>query len=42
MAATLAYTYIGLKHVNNVVATIVDRYYFMINMAMSMAKEEET
>ena len=32
VAATLAYTYIGLTYVNNVVATIVYRYYFMINM----------
>ena len=32
VAATLAYTYVGLTYVNNVVATIVHRYYFMINM----------
>ena len=34
VAATLAYTYVGLKYVNNVVATIVHRYYFMINIVM--------
>ena len=34
VAATLVYTYVGLKYVNNVVATIVHRYYFMINIAM--------
>ena len=32
VAATLAYTYVGLTYVNNVVATIVHWYYFMINI----------
>ena len=35
VAATLAYTYVGLTYVNNVVATIVHRYYFVINMKVT-------
>ena len=35
VAAVLTYTYVGLTYVNNVVATIVHRYYFMINIEMT-------
>jgi len=35
VAAVLTYTYVGLTYVNNVVATIVHRYYFMINMKVT-------
>ena len=38
VAATLAYTYVGLTYVNNVVATIVHRYYFVINIVMRTTK----
>jgi hypothetical protein len=34
VAATLAYPYVGLTYVNDVVAKIVHRYYFTINMSV--------
>ena len=36
VAATLDNTYVGLTYVNNVVATIVHRYYFMINIGVDI------
>jgi hypothetical protein len=34
VAATLAYPYVGLTYVNDVVAKKVHRYYFTINIVM--------